>query len=60
MDGETAKTLPVFDMFDNGGNLVETAFLMEGLLAARQYFNGPSDHERDLFARISQLWETVE
>lgn len=60
MDGETAKTLPVFDMFDNGGDLVETAFLMEGLLAARQYFNGPSDHERDLFARISHLWETVE
>ncbi|MGB9195295.1 MAG: glucoamylase family protein [Terriglobales bacterium] len=60
MDGDTAKTLPVFDMFDNGGDLVETAFLMEGLLAARQYFNGPSDHERDLFARISHLWETVE
>lgn len=60
MDGETGETLPVFDMFDNGGDLVETAFLMEGLLAARQYFNGPSDGERDLFARISQLWETVE
>lgn len=44
----------------NGGDLVETAFLMEGLLAARQYFNGPSERERDLFARISHLWETVE
>lgn len=41
MDGSTARTLPVFDMFDDGGDLVETAFLMEGLLAARQYFNGP-------------------
>ncbi|MGH9510967.1 MAG: glucoamylase family protein [Terriglobales bacterium] len=60
MDGATGQTLPVFDMFDNGGDLVETAFLMEGLLAARQYFNGPSERERDLFKRISHLWETVE
>ena len=60
MDGATGQTLPVFDMFDNGGDLVETAFLMEGLLAARQYFNGASAAERGLFARISQLWETVE
>ena len=29
-------------MFDNGGDLVETSFLMEGLLAARQYFYGPA------------------
>jgi len=60
MDGTTGQTLPVFDMFDNGGDLVETAFLMEGLLAARQYFNGPSEAERKLFTRISHLWETVE
>ncbi len=38
MDGHTAQTLPVFDMVDDGGDLVETAFLMEGLLTARQYF----------------------
>ena len=60
MDGTTGQTLPVFDMFDDGGDLVETAFLMEGLLAARQYFNGSSDPERNLVARISHLWETVE
>jgi len=60
MNGSTAETLPVFDMFDDGGDLVETSFLMEGLLAARQYFNGPSEREHDLYARISHLWETVE
>jgi exo beta-1,2-glucooligosaccharide sophorohydrolase (non-reducing end) len=60
MDGNSGETLPVFDRFDNGGDLVETAFLMEGLLSARQYFNGPTEHEKDLFHRISQLWETVE
>jgi exo beta-1,2-glucooligosaccharide sophorohydrolase (non-reducing end) len=60
MDGTTGKSLPVFDMFDNGGDLVETAFLMEGLLAARQYFNGPSPAEHDVYNRISHLWEGVE
>jgi exo beta-1,2-glucooligosaccharide sophorohydrolase (non-reducing end) len=60
MDGTSGQTLPVFDRFDNGGDLVETAFLMEGLLSARQYFDGPAEHETDLFRRISHLWETVE
>jgi exo beta-1,2-glucooligosaccharide sophorohydrolase (non-reducing end) len=60
MDGNTGKSLPVFDMFDSAGDLVETAFLMEGLLAARQYFNGPSEREKSLYQNISQLWNTVE
>lgn len=60
MDGSTGKTMPVFGMFDNGGDLVETSFLMEGLLAARQYFYGSSPAEHDLFNRITGLWETVE
>jgi exo beta-1,2-glucooligosaccharide sophorohydrolase (non-reducing end) len=60
MDGNSAQTLPVFDMFDDGGDLVETAFLMEGLLSARQYFNRQTDAEKELIQRISHLWETVE
>ena len=60
MNGSTGKTMPVFGMFDNGGDLVETSFLMEGLLAARQYFRGESPAEQDLYRRISKLWEGVE
>ena len=60
MDGDTGQSLPVFGMFDNAGDLVETAFLMQGLLVARQYFNGTSEPERELHSRISRLWETVE
>jgi len=60
MDGHTRESLPVFDMFDNAGDLVETAFLMEGLLAARQYFHGANEVEQGLYRRISGLWETVE
>ena len=60
MNGATGKTLPVFGMFDNGGDLVETSFLMQGLLAARQYFHGQSAAEQSLYRRITQLWESVE
>ncbi|MGA8763765.1 MAG: hypothetical protein WB562_12940, partial [Candidatus Sulfotelmatobacter sp.] len=47
MDGNTGKTMPVFGMFDNGGDLVETSFLMQGLLAARQYFHAKTGPEQD-------------
>src|ERR1700687_5167480 len=60
MDGSTGKTMPVFGMFDDGGALVETSFLMQGLLAARQYFRGTNENEQSLYRRISNLWETVE
>ena len=60
MDGGTGKTMPVFGTFDNGGDLVETSFLVQGLLAARQYFHGNSEPEQALYRRITQLWETVE
>lgn len=60
MNGATGKTMPVFGMLDDGADLVETAFLMEGLLAARQYFNGPSEREKRIYERITRLWETVE
>jgi exo beta-1,2-glucooligosaccharide sophorohydrolase (non-reducing end) len=60
MDGHTAQTLPVFGPYDDGGDLVETAFLVQGLLAARQYFNRPDAAERELSSRITKLWEGVE
>ncbi len=60
MDGATGHTMPVFGMYDNGGDLVETSFLMQGLLAARQYFHGPAASEQALYRAITQLWETVE
>ena len=60
MDGHTAESLPVFGIYDDGGDLVETAFLIEGLLAVRQYFIRPDPAERDLAARITKLWEGVE
>ena len=60
MNDATGESLPVFGMFDDGGDLVETAFLMEGLLTARQYFSHDSAAEKSLHDRITKLWETVE
>jgi hypothetical protein len=60
MDGNTGRTMPVFGMYDDGGDLVETSFLMQGLLAARQYFHGASPAEQALYRRITALWESVE
>jgi exo beta-1,2-glucooligosaccharide sophorohydrolase (non-reducing end) len=60
MDGTTGQSLPVFDVIDSGGDLVETAFLIQGLLAARQYFNRSTPQETALAKRITHLWQTVE
>ena len=43
-----------------GGDIVETAFLMVGLLSARQYFTGKGDDEADLHRRIDRLWQRIE
>jgi hypothetical protein len=58
LNGETGRTIP-FSRKDDGGDIVETSFLMMGLLAARQYFDGAGD-ERELRDRINGLWGEVE
>ena len=59
MNGKTGDVIP-FSQFDNGGDLVETAFLMEGLLCARQYFTLDTEKENVLRDVITSLWEEVE
>lgn len=58
-DGETGKVVP-FSKKDDGGDLVETSFLMQGLLCARQYFKDGNEEEKALAARIDQMWKEVE
>ncbi|MCC6462942.1 MAG: T9SS type A sorting domain-containing protein [Saprospiraceae bacterium] len=59
MNGNTGKTVP-FSQYDNGADLVESAFLIQGLLAARQYFDQNTPQENDLRQVITGLWEDVE
>ncbi len=58
-NGETAQTIP-FSSMDNGGDLVETALLIQGLLINRQYFSGSENDEEAIRQRITALWEAVE
>ncbi len=60
MNDDTGKPLPLFGLYDNGGDLVETAFLMEGLLTARGYFDRDDPRERAVRRRITALWQGVE
>jgi hypothetical protein len=60
LNGRTGKVIPLFGAADNGADLVETAFLTQGLLAARQYFNGTSEIERTIARKITRLWESIE
>lgn len=59
-DGHTGKTNAFFGPNDNGGDLVETAFMIQGLLAARQYFDRDTPAERELRETITRLWRDVE
>ncbi len=49
-----------FGYDDDGGDLVETSFLFQGLLCVRQYFKDGSDEEKKLSARIDTLWHGVD
>jgi hypothetical protein len=57
--GETGKVKP-FSTKDNGGDLVETAYLVQGLLTVRQYFKDGNEAEKKLAEDIDKLWKEVE
>ena len=59
MNGRTGKTIP-FSPKDDGGDLVETSYLINGLLIAGNYFDGSDSSESLLRRRIQHLWETVD
>jgi hypothetical protein len=60
LNGNSGKTV-AFSQKDNGADLVETSYLFQGLLTARQYFNRENDpSEKLLTKQINQLWESVE
>lgn len=59
LDDSTGKVKP-FSPNDNGGELVETAYLIQGLLCVRQYFQNGTAYEKQLAQKIDSLWRTVE
>ncbi len=59
MNGETGKVKP-FSPKDDGGDLVETAFLAQGLISVREYFKNGTAQEKQLAAKIDKLWKEIE
>jgi hypothetical protein len=59
MNGVTGVVIP-FSTQDDGTDLVETSYLMQGLLTARQYFDGTGTDETNLRVDINKLWNNVE
>lgn len=59
MDGNTGKVIP-FSAKDNGGDLVETGLLVQGLLTVKAYLNPGIPSENSLAEKIDVLWRGVE
>lgn len=59
LDGETGRVKP-FGTKDNGADIVETAYLFQGLLATRQYYAQGNEEEKKLATDIDKLWHDVE
>lgn len=60
LNGDTGKVVAFFGPYDDGADLVETAFMMQGLLAARQYFDRDNAAENEIRTTITRLWHEVD
>ncbi len=59
LNGETGKIVP-FSKKDTGGDLVESAFLIQGMLTVKEYFKDGNETEKQLAEKIDKLWREVE
>lgn len=59
LDGTTGKTI-AFSTYDDGADLVESAFMIQGLLTLKQYFSEDNDAESRIRSLIDTLWREVE
>ncbi len=59
LNGSTGQAI-AFSTQDNGADLVETSFLIAGLLTVRQYLNPTNPQEQQMINTINTLWEEVE
>ncbi|HEY0176844.1 MAG TPA: glucoamylase family protein, partial [Pedobacter sp.] len=59
MNGETGKVIR-FSPKDDGADIVETSFLFQGLLTARQYYTADNAVESDIRNKILWMWEGIE
>lgn len=59
INGSTGAVIP-FSSLDDGGDLVETAFLAQGLICIKEYLKNGSEEEKALAQKADELWKGVE
>jgi hypothetical protein len=59
INGTTGKVIP-FSSNDDGADLVETSYMIQGLLTVRQYLTSADTVGNNLINRINTLWQGVE
>ncbi|MGB3802228.1 MAG: glucoamylase family protein [Lewinella sp.] len=59
LNPNTGEVIP-FSETDDGGDLVETAFLIQGLLTARQFYKGDAKKQVRLRSKIDQIYRAVD
>ncbi len=59
INGSTGQTQP-FSAQDDGADIVETAYLLQGLLCAREFFNNNSPAETDIRNNINNVWDAMD
>lgn len=59
IDGNTGKVKP-FGTKDNGGDLVETSFLVAGMITVREYLKDGSEKDKAVAQKYDALWKGVD
>lgn len=59
INGNDGTVIP-FSPLDNGGDIVETAFLSQALICIREYFKTGNTEEMQLAQKADKLWREVE
>lgn len=59
LNGSNGSVIP-FGTYDNGGDLVETSYMIQGLFAVRQYFNQQTPEEDSIRVLSTKIIDEVE
>lgn len=59
IDGNNGEVKP-FGQKDDGGDLVETSFLCQGMICVREFFKGGDEAEQAVAQKFDDLWKGVE
>jgi len=59
LNGETGEIIPL-SKGNDGSDLLETAFMVMGLIGAREYFDGSSPTEKRLRKNINSIWHGID